>query len=302
MRRGFTLIEIIVSVLILVIISGGALVYLNNFTSRKKLDKGRDEIVASLKLVQNYAKTKQLPVGSAATELHYVTLTVNPSGYLEVNANGDISQNYFKNLVNTSDISVTTSPSPIIFWAGGRLSFDTSLTKTRFYGVNDTAVVNIFNYNQGGGKYQIIINALGQVINSEYSEWVAPTSAPTPVLTAPPTPGSPTLPPATVTPTIRPSLTPIPCKTFGQSCSLFNPCCNSLWCYNGTCQYCRSNGADCQDNFDCCSDYCDWQCAEPPSLHVCVSPATNPYFIEYPLYSGKCVQVLDCGFSNQICL
>lgn len=167
MKRGFSLVELIVSVVIVSLISGGALVYLNKFNSRQKLEKTKEEIVASIKLVQSYAKGRQLPTESTA-QLNYIKLKME-GDYLQALVN-DTSDNYFSNLVNADEITVTVNPSLIYFWAGGRLSFDTDPINTEFYGVNDTAVVNVVNSGQAGGSYQIMINALGQVSEVKYVE------------------------------------------------------------------------------------------------------------------------------------
>jgi len=167
MKRAFTLVEILVAVVVVMVISSGALIYLNNFNSRQKLDKSKDEVVSAIQLAQSYAKGRQLPIGSTETELKYVRLGVSTDGYMIARANGDaIDPYYYKNLVNDGEITVSIAVPPIYFWAGGRLS-DSSGT---MFGVNQTATVNIVNNGQSGGSYQITINSLGQVSEVKYIE------------------------------------------------------------------------------------------------------------------------------------
>lgn len=159
MKRGFSLVELIVSVVIVSLISGGALVYLNKFNSRQKLEKTKEEIVASIKLVQSYAKGRQLPQGSTASELKYVRLELNSGS---VTASDDVGTSYFSKIVENSETKVTFSQSPIRFWSGtGRLALDTSGTA---YEVGKTETITIQQTIESTEKYLIRINEMGQVI------------------------------------------------------------------------------------------------------------------------------------------
>jgi len=169
MKRAFTLVEIIVAIVIVSLISGGALLYMNEFNSRQKLEAAREEVATSVKLVQSYAKTRQLPLGSSQSELRYVTLSLFGTNkeFLNAHANTDASRPYFRNLVNNDEISVSLSPEPIIFWAGtGRLAKNTS---GEVYGADETAVV-IVESNSVTKKYRIIIDAMGQIREVEHEE------------------------------------------------------------------------------------------------------------------------------------
>jgi len=159
MKPGFTLIEILVSVTIVALISGGALVYLNNFNSRQKLDRSKEEVISAIKLAQSYAKTRQLPFGSAETELQYVQLQT-VGNYLVAGANG-IGSTYFSVLVNNEGMAIGSTPALVYFWAGdGRLSQDTVGTS---YANDEKATFYIQAQNDIDDYGKLEINSLGQV-------------------------------------------------------------------------------------------------------------------------------------------
>lgn len=173
MKRSFTLIELIVSVVIVMLISGGALVYFNEFNSRQKLEKAKDEIVASIKLVQSYAKGRQLPINATQSELKFVYLTLIGgsdglnNSYLKGCAFGEDNNWYFRTLVKKDGIIVSMYPPIIYFWAGtGRLADAGGV----FYGVGDTAKVTVTHSAEIDERYEIIINALGQIKEVNYYE------------------------------------------------------------------------------------------------------------------------------------
>ena len=159
MKRAFSLVEILVSVTILAVISGGALVYLNSFNSQQKLNKGRDEVVLAIKLAQSYAKTRQLPVGSDETELRYVQLQIK-DGNLVAGANG-IGSTYFSIRIGNEGIGVSISPQVIYFWAGNGFWVKDELGTLNSN--NEKAEVTIEQKNIIISQEKIEINSLGQI-------------------------------------------------------------------------------------------------------------------------------------------
>jgi len=159
MKRAFTLIEVLVAVTIVALISGGALIYLNNFNSKQKLNKSKDEVISALKLAQSYAKTRQLPLDSGLSELDFVQVKINSNGFIEARANSDVGPTYFYNAVNNSEITVTSDPTTIYFLgnSGGNLS-------------GESAVVIVENEFEARGSYQITVNALGQISQTSFIE------------------------------------------------------------------------------------------------------------------------------------
>lgn len=159
MKRAFTLIEILVSVTILAIISGGTLVYLNNFNSQQKLNKGRDEVISSLKLAQSYAKTRQLPVDSTETELRYVQVQIM-NGNLVAGANG-IASTYFNTQIGNEEIEISSIPEVIYFWAGN--GFWVKDGSGTLNGNDERALVIVKSKDMIVNQEKIEINNFGQI-------------------------------------------------------------------------------------------------------------------------------------------
>jgi prepilin-type N-terminal cleavage/methylation domain-containing protein len=60
---GFTMIELVISLAIFALLSGGAFVYMGNFNDRKNLDLAVDEVVSDIGLARVKAITAQSPEG-----------------------------------------------------------------------------------------------------------------------------------------------------------------------------------------------------------------------------------------------
>jgi len=167
MKRAFTLVELIVSVVIVMLFSGGALVYFNRFNSRQDLEKGKDEVVAAIKMVQSSARGRQLPVGSYLTELKFIRLYSPEIGgvrFLKADANDLGDQIYYRKSVKELGVSVSTNPYFIYFGAGtGRLIKDLLTTPYTYFSDMETAMVVVENEDEEKEGYRIIINALGQI-------------------------------------------------------------------------------------------------------------------------------------------
>lgn len=160
MKRAFTLIELLVTVTITVLISGGALIYLNNFRSRQELDQSKDQVASLLKLAQSYAKTRQMPVGSSGN-LSFVQVKFSNNN-IEARANSDIGPSYFSNLISESgEISIGSTPAVIYFWGGnGKLASDATGT---LYNSNQKASIYVKIKSAISAYDKLEINSLGQV-------------------------------------------------------------------------------------------------------------------------------------------
>lgn len=229
MKRGFTLIEIIVSITIMALISGGALVYLNKFISQQKLERGTDEVISALKLAQSYAKTRQLPVDSTETELKYVRVEAFSGGLIVAGANG-IGSTYFSYQVGGNSLLIGIVPTPLFFWRGnGFLSKDINGT---MYGINETATIIVESNNDVVGYNQIILKSLGQITLNSYtgvSNFSFPVATLTPAPTS--TPGPTSVPGMTSTPAPSATVTPSFCLPLGSACITNSQCC-SYYCNN----------------------------------------------------------------------
>jgi len=153
---GFTLIELMVVIALVIIFAGSGVVYLNNFNVKQKLDKAKAEVVSMVKMSQNYAKIKQTPVGNS-DEVRYVRLRKNGSN-IEADING-IGTTYFSS--NITDNGLTITFDNLYFWGGsGQLSSDVNGT---FLGPTDKVNITI-TLNQGISETRVVvINSLGGV-------------------------------------------------------------------------------------------------------------------------------------------
>ncbi len=285
MKRAFTLIELLISVTIIAVVLGGGLIYFNNFNQRQKLERTEKQIVADLKLAQSYAKTRQVPMGFAAGDLAYVQVQFS-AGNLVAGANGIGATFFSDKMPYNNEIGVGMSPAVIYYWAAsGKISSDPG---GNFLGENNRVRIQIQRDDSEVMYKEINIDALGQIELLGYqsgigtfAELVVPTSVPT----------------------VAPTATSVPCVPEGSTCSLSAICCSGS-CYSGVCSSCRPSGIECISDVDCCSNNC-WGgfCADLVPTGVCSSPAeSNPHFIESPPYSGTCVRVDACGYSDQYCL
>ena len=159
MRKGFSLMELIVSITAVVIISGGSLIYLNNFNSRQKLEKAKNEVISSMKLAQSYAKSRQLPIGSTESKLDFVQVQVNGTN-LVAGANGISSVFFNKKIAESDEVTLSLSPAIIYFWNGnGKLANQSGVV----LGDGETATMTITLNADVDDSRRVIINSLGQI-------------------------------------------------------------------------------------------------------------------------------------------
>ena len=128
-KNGFTLIELIVSLAILMLLSTMGVSMVKDFNGTQKLESAKEEILANLRVARNYAMTNQLPDGADR-----VLFNLNSTGDLIIkpqNSAGDIGSSIFlvKDLF-TSEIGATFVGSNIVFSVtdGRSLSGDIGIT------------------------------------------------------------------------------------------------------------------------------------------------------------------------------
>ena len=113
--NGFSLIEMIVSVTIILILTGIGMANFSNLTKSKDLKTATNEISAWLTDARNLAITNQLP--DKTLGLKFVKVTVTGSGVTAVGIDSDgNSKIFFNNVLTNKDgltISVTANSSAI---------------------------------------------------------------------------------------------------------------------------------------------------------------------------------------------
>ena len=111
--NGFTLIELIVSLSILMLLSTMGVSMIKDFNGTQKLESAKEEVLANLRLARNYAVTNQLPSGADR-----VLFSLNSTGDLIIkpqNSSGDIGSTFLSKDLFTSDIGATFIGSNIVF-------------------------------------------------------------------------------------------------------------------------------------------------------------------------------------------
>lgn len=153
-RLGFTFIELIVAISILMVTSISGTVYLNKLAGQQKLDRVKTEIESIIKLSQNYAKVKQKPDGYL-NEVLYVKIQKLASGTIEADVNG-VGTTYFSK--NLTENGLTIVFDPIYFWGGsGKLT----TVDGSFFSPDATSQI-LITLNQDIAQTRVIIvNSLG---------------------------------------------------------------------------------------------------------------------------------------------
>ena len=103
----------VVSVMLL--LSGGALIYINDFNARQKMESTRKELISSLRLARNYALTNQMPDSGS---LEYVEVDVAGDGVIEALANG-VGTSYFSRDVSPDGVNVSLGVAVLRFSSYG---------------------------------------------------------------------------------------------------------------------------------------------------------------------------------------
>jgi len=102
MRRGFSLIELVVSLGIMILLSGGVMVYISNFGAKQKLAAAQKEVVEGLRLARSYAVTSQMPDSG---DLNYIEVEV-ANKVMTARANG-VGSSYFSRELSPTGIDVS---------------------------------------------------------------------------------------------------------------------------------------------------------------------------------------------------
>jgi prepilin-type N-terminal cleavage/methylation domain-containing protein len=108
MRRGFTLVELMVVVTIGLLLVGGMSLGISGFLGRERVLSASKDLVSILNLARNFAVTNQVPSGF--TGLDYVAVTLSSSGTVTVypvNHTSGIGASYVSKNVGTAGISFT---------------------------------------------------------------------------------------------------------------------------------------------------------------------------------------------------
>jgi len=101
-KKGFSLVELLVVVTVMMVMAGGALVYINDFNAKQKMESTKKELVSSLRLARNYAVTNQM---GDVDSLEYVQVEI-ADGVMEAWPNG-VGSSYFSKELSPIGVGVS---------------------------------------------------------------------------------------------------------------------------------------------------------------------------------------------------
>ncbi len=168
MSKGFTLIELMISITILTLTIGGGMVYLNNFNASQKIQTTKSNLISILKQARSFANTSQLPKNPGSDPLRCVMVTIDNSGLATIKT--EYGSVYLTKQVADSNVTITlTNQSnyvnvvPCFAYYSGKLLvpgsnpnvYDTLTSGTAFYYSIQTAelgagTTDIVSVNQSG--------------------------------------------------------------------------------------------------------------------------------------------------------
>ncbi|MFA6518672.1 MAG: type II secretion system protein [Candidatus Shapirobacteria bacterium] len=150
-RKGMSLIELVVVTALIMVLAGGGGVALNTFNEKQKVVTARDELVASLRLARNAARTAKGPTNR---EINYVAVTIATNGLI-LAVDDSEAVTYVSKDVTQEGVTISQTPSGRILFlpyetklvmidgAGKVVDFGNSYTVTVTSGMGTTATVVI---------------------------------------------------------------------------------------------------------------------------------------------------------------
>jgi len=112
-NKAFSLVELLVVVSVMLLLSGGAFVYINDFSIKQKMESTRKELISNLRLARNYALTGQI---SGEESLDYVEVQISQNGLMEAWPNGDVGSSYYSMDVSPVGVGITVIPDGSLFF------------------------------------------------------------------------------------------------------------------------------------------------------------------------------------------
>ncbi len=115
MRKGFTLIELMVVIVVSVTIVGIGVVTVSGSLYRQRVNSAKSSVLTALKLARNYAVTSQSPPGFT-NQLDYVSVTISNEGVVEAraaNLAAGVGTSYFS--IKTDNKNVYITPGSLLF-------------------------------------------------------------------------------------------------------------------------------------------------------------------------------------------
>jgi len=161
MNKAFSLIELLVAVSVMLLLAGGAFVYINDFGIKQKMGSTGKEIVSNLRLARNYALTGQRP---GDDDLDYVEVQVGADGLMEAWSNGDVGSSYYSVDISPIGIGISVVPDESLFFGayGGKMLKDDGGTLIPF-SVDESVKIIIGSSEDVGETKVIEIKSSGMI-------------------------------------------------------------------------------------------------------------------------------------------
>lgn len=168
--RGFSLIELLVVATIVLLTTGGTMVFVNRSNAEQKITSTKNELVANLRMARDYARTLQVPEGYEST-LAYVVVGLTTGGQMTVYPMPGGTPYYSSIDISPAGVGVSMFPSELFFAAyeGKLLKTGTELGGTE----GETTIVPrgaseivtmVISSTEGIGTTELIkINSVGLI-------------------------------------------------------------------------------------------------------------------------------------------
>ena len=110
MKKGFTLIELMVVVAVSTMVVGIGVISVSSSLYRQRVQAARTSLISSLRLARNYAVTSQSPSGYN-NQLDYVSVNISTGGNVSASAanlTAGVGTSYFSKNISEDEVKISS--------------------------------------------------------------------------------------------------------------------------------------------------------------------------------------------------